>query len=161
MKQLKAGNTYYAAKKKMYDDQKGICLICKRPLDPDYRKSHLDHDHALVGNGAGKVRGLLCILCNGTEGRFRHKFISSGLENKGVNYLVWMESLLEYLKKDHSKNDFHPQFITDTIKAFKRLQLQEMRDRMDLKGYEYLMSDKKADLVKKYSKQFRKEQHEL
>ena len=161
MKQLKAGKSYNEAKKLMYDEQDGICLICKRPLDPDYKKSHLDHDHALVGDGAGKVRGLLCVLCNGTEGKMRHRFRSSGLESRGVDYLEWLKSLLGYLGKDHSKNDFHPQYITDIIKLFKRLSLPEMREEMIDKGYEFLESDKKADLVKKYSKQFRKEQNSL
>lgn len=161
MKQLKTGKSYNEAKRLMFEDQNGVCLICKRPLDPDYKKSHLDHDHALVGDGAGKVRGLLCVLCNGTEGRMRHRFTSSGLESRGVDYLVWLESLLEYLKKDHSNNDFHPQFITDKIKLFSRLSLPEMKTEMRNNGYEFLETDKKAVLVKKYSKQFRKEQNNL
>lgn len=161
MAQLKKGKTYNKIKETMYHEQNGICLLCHRELEKDIQKNHLDHDHALTGPTAGRVRGLLCNLCNGTEGIVKHKFHRSGLASRNVDYIMWLENLVAYLKTDYSNNDFHPQFITDTIKQFKRLSLEEMRHEMHERGYTYGPSDKKSDIIKKYSKQFRKEQHSL
>jgi len=42
---------------KMYLEQNGCCLICKRPVKLE--KIHTDHNHI-----TGKIRGLLCRECN-------------------------------------------------------------------------------------------------
>lgn len=144
-------------KLRLYNIQNGKCLLCKNDLDPDYKKNHLDHDHALDGKNAGKVRGLLCIRCNPLEGTIKHKFERSGLKDK-VDYINWLESLLTYLKDDYSKSCYHPQYITDSAKRFSRLNLEQMREQMALEGFEFNDSDKKSELVKKYKTQFRKRQ---
>lgn len=50
--------------------QDGVCAICGNPPDPDGVRAasrlHIDHDHA-----TGRVRGLLCNLCNVGIGKFR------------------------------------------------------------------------------------------
>lgn len=56
---------------KMYDDQGGVCAICKQPekdVDGKGRVKALavDHDHV-----TGKVRALLCHSCNTGLGKFR------------------------------------------------------------------------------------------
>lgn len=144
-------------KLRLYNIQNGKCLLCKNDLDSDYKKNHLDHDHALDGKNAGKVRGLLCIRCNPLEGTIKHKFERSGLKDK-VDYINWLESLLTYLKDDYSKSCYHPQYITDSAKRFSRLNLEQMREQMALEGFEFNDSDKKSELVKKYKTQFRKRQ---
>lgn len=160
MKQLTA-KTAKDLKKKLFTLQQGRCILCKRDLDQEIMKNHLDHDHALTGPNAGRVRGLLCCLCNGTEGIVKHKFNRSGLASRDVDYIMWLENLVQYLKQDYAPNDFHPQYIPDTIKQFKRLSLTEMREDMTTRGYPYEQSDTKAELVKKFSKHFRKEQKDL
>lgn len=147
-------------KLKRFKDQGGKCLICKNDLDPDYKKNHLDHDHALSGSNAGRCRGLLCIRCNPLEGLIKHKFERSGLKDK-VEYLIWLETLLNYLKKDYEQENIHPQFIVDKAKVFARLSLEDMRSEMKSEGFEFELSDKKANLVKKYRAQFRKRQTKL
>lgn len=150
--------TLILEKEKRFNEQQGICPICGNPLDPDYRKNHLDHDHALTGTNAGRVRGLLCHNCNVTEGVVKHKFERSGLKSK-IEYIKWLESLLIYLKKDYSNSCYHPQFITDTCKKFTRLNLDEMKKEMDIREFSYDERDGKKDLVKKFKSQFRKAQN--
>lgn len=144
-------------KQRLFKEQHGKCLLCKNDLDPDFKKNHLDHDHALTGNNAGRVRGLLCIRCNPLEGLIKHKFERSGLRDR-VDYIEWLESLLTYLKNDYSESCYHPQYIIDSSKKFSRLSLDEMREEMKSEKFTYELSDKKADLVKKYKAQFRKRQ---
>lgn len=144
-------------KLKRFNEQKGICLLCGNDLDPNFKKNHLDHDHALDGKNAGKVRGLLCIRCNPLEGTVKHKFERSGLKDR-IEYIKWLEALLTYLKDDYSGSCYHPQYITDSVKKFSRLSLEGMREEMKKDGFEFELSDKKSDLVKKYRVQFRKNQ---
>ena len=49
----------------LLEAQGGVCAICKKPPLPG-KKLAVDHDHA-----TGKIRGLLCILCNSTLGYFQ------------------------------------------------------------------------------------------
>lgn len=60
--------------KEMYLDQDGKCAICKRHETDQYKGTILtltvDHDH-----DTGKVRGLLCRLCNIALGRFREEIL--------------------------------------------------------------------------------------
>ena len=43
----------------MFDDQNGVCAICKGEGDGKWKKLCVDHDHK-----TGKVRQLLCRRCN-------------------------------------------------------------------------------------------------
>lgn len=48
----------------LWDAQGGKCALCLDPLSEDrHRGVHVDHCHA-----TGRVRGLLCIVCNRTLG---------------------------------------------------------------------------------------------
>ena len=48
--------------------QKGKCGICGEPCGPGKTKTAaLDHDH-----DTGYIRGVLCINCNGVEGKVRN-----------------------------------------------------------------------------------------
>lgn len=44
---------------KIFDYQKGMCLVCRRPLVLGSPSVCVDHNHK-----SGMVRGLLCFLCN-------------------------------------------------------------------------------------------------
>lgn len=45
--------------KKMYEEQHGVCAICKQPESIEGRRLCVDHSHI-----TGDVRGLLCSNCN-------------------------------------------------------------------------------------------------
>ncbi|QPI13768.1 packaging and recombination endonuclease VII [Serratia phage 4S] len=153
---LLIGKLYKEEKQKLFDLQKGICPICGRELTGDVQQHHLDHDHALDGPQAGKVRGLLCNLCNGTEGIMKHKFNRSGLAGRGVDYIEWMQALLDYLKKDYSDNNIHPQLVKDKTKQFTRLSKDDMIAEMTKLGYEVKSWETKEQIAKSFQKQFKK-----
>ena len=153
---LLTGKLYKEQKQKFYDAQHGKCLICKRDLSTDVLSNHLDHDHELNGPKAGKVRGLLCNLCNAAEGQMKHKFSRSGLKGQNVDYLEWIENLLAYLKTDYTKNDIHPNFVGDKSKEFSRLGKPEMIAEMNAYGFTYSEDDSKSKLVASFKKQLRK-----
>lgn len=46
-------------KREMYDEQKGLCKVCGERLPEDFRKAHVDHDHATEN-----IRGLVHWSCN-------------------------------------------------------------------------------------------------
>jgi hypothetical protein len=62
----------------MAKNQGGVCAICNGPPDTRWKKLAVDHCHK-----TGRVRGLLCMVCNTMLGR---------LENR------W-DKTMEYLKK--------------------------------------------------------------
>lgn len=147
---------YPALKKALFEEQNGVCAICKRALDGDINSHHLDHDHALTGNNAGRVRGLLCTLCNGTEGIMKHKFNRSGLVAKDVDYIEWLESLIAYLKMDKSQNKIHDKFIPDKVKWFSRLTKPAMIVEMGVMGFECNEAADRKALTASYRKQLMK-----
>lgn len=151
---LLSGKLFKEEKEKLFKAQSGLCCICGLPLDQDIQKNHLDHDHALTGKNAGKVRGLLCCLCNAFEGQVKHKFNRSGLKTK-IEYITCLENLLDYLKQDSSKNNIHPQFVIDKSKDFSRKSKEDMVLEMESLGFEYSETDTKTELSKKYKKQLR------
>ena len=63
----------------LYEAQAGRCAICEAEVCPSGRRFHVDHDHA-----TGKVRGLLCYICNTHVG-----WVESG----------WLDKAEAYLKK--------------------------------------------------------------
>ncbi|ANA49418.1 endonuclease VII [Salmonella phage vB_SnwM_CGG4-1] len=153
---LLTGKLYKEEKQKFYDTQHGKCLICKRELNSDVQSNHLDHDHELNGPKAGKVRGLLCNLCNAAEGQMKHKFNRSGLKGQDIDYLEWLESLLTYLKADYTNNNIHPNFVNDKTKEFSRLGRPEMIEQMLSYGFNYNETDTKSKIVDSFKKQLRK-----
>ncbi len=53
---------------KMYNEQKGCCLICGLHQSEQTNRLSLDHNHE-----TGQVRALLCHSCNVGLGHFRHR----------------------------------------------------------------------------------------
>lgn len=49
---------------RMFEEQNGVCYLCKKPGDGRWKKLCVDHDHK-----TGKVRKLLCRSCNTALGQ--------------------------------------------------------------------------------------------
>lgn len=64
--------------KRMLANQGGVCAICGS--SGEGRRLCVDHDHE-----TGKVRGLLCLLCNNGIGLFKD---SSAVAQLATNYLI-------------------------------------------------------------------------
>ena len=66
---------------RIFEGQKGVCLICGLPQLT--KRLHIDHDHK-----TGKIRGLLCENCNRGLGMFKDD-------------IVTLKSAIGYLNKHH------------------------------------------------------------
>ena len=62
----------------MFNRQEGKCAICGKPFDEN-NVVHIDHNHK-----TGKVRGLLCMMCNCGIGHFND---NKELLLKAIEYL--------------------------------------------------------------------------
>lgn len=153
---LLVGKKFDEEKVKLYNLQRGICPLCGHELNEDIKSNHLDHDHALTGNNAGRVRGLLCVYCNALEGQIKHKFDSSGLRSKGVDIVDWLEQLTQYYSNDYSENSLHPVYVNDMAKAFNRLNKPEMIDELNRVNCEFPEKATKEKLSSLYKKALRK-----
>ncbi|CAJ1854685.1 hypothetical protein HLBENOHH_02452 [Aeromonas dhakensis] len=140
-----------AYKEKLFHKQNGICPLCQRELDTAIEKNHLDHDHALDGAQAGRVRGLLCLYCNPLEGKMLNEFKRSGLASRSVNYVRYLRQLADYLEADNSQNAIHPRLPTDLKARFKRLSKEQMISELSARAIEHDTNAPKAELVKLYN----------
>lgn len=153
---LLVGKQLLEEKIRLYKSQDGKCPLCGLDLDPEVSKNHLDHDHSLDGENAGRVRSLLCVFCNSLDGQILHKFKSSGLNTRGVDMSVWFERWLEYTYDDYSKNRIHPKFIQDKTKQVSKMNKDDIINEMVSINCDIPVKTVKSDLIKIYKKQLRK-----
>lgn len=156
---LLIGKLFEQEKIKLYHEQEGICPLCHRELDENISANHLDHDHALTGPNAGKVRALLCNLCNSVEGQIKHKFDTSGLKSKGIDIADYLEELASYYRRDISDHNIHPNYVGDMTKLFSRQDIpgmDELASQFDITFPPKLTKAKKVPLFKKGLKAFLK-----
>lgn len=125
------------------------CVLCGTKLSDEKSTPHMDHDH-----NTGHMRAVLCRSCNVYEGVVIHKFTRSGLKGRGMDYIQWLKNLVEYLEKDYSDNDYHPQHPKDQTSIFSRLTIKEQKEHLTKLDIAFLEKAKKADLVKIYRKSF-------
>lgn len=66
------------------EQQNNQCLICDTKLNLSGPNTHVDHDHS-----SGKVRGILCKMCNNGLGHFKD---DCDLLNRAIQYLRQYET---------------------------------------------------------------------
>lgn len=152
---LLVGKQFDEEKKRLYHSQNGICPLCGRELNADITSNPLDHDHALTGPNAGRVRALLCLYCNCLEGEIKHKFVSSGLASRDVDMVKWLKTLIDYYETDISQNRIHKQYVPDKTKWFSRLNKPEMLTELELVNAPISEKMTKAQMVEVYRKALR------
>jgi len=92
-------------KKKLLKRQGGRCCLCGRDLSTmELKNVVLDHDHV-----TGNIRGVLCRLCNGHEGRVKTLATQCA---KLTGYQAWVIALGEYYKAKPCK-ELHPTYRTE------------------------------------------------
>ena len=67
----------------MFSSQRGLCAICKinKPVGK-YNKWHIDHNH-----DTGKIRGILCHICNSIRVLGVEHLLKDALFEKVVSYI--------------------------------------------------------------------------
>ncbi len=101
-------------REKMFKQQKGICLLCKKPMT--LREAVLDHCHS-----TGHVRGVLHSSCNGAEGRIAKAIYRSRADNTYKSLVDFVSNLSIYWSQDYSTNVLHPKHLLPEEKEIKRL----------------------------------------
>lgn len=88
------------------------CLLCGCTLKGKIRGgAALDHDH-----DTGFIRGVLCVVCNGGEGRIKAMAVRYGGGKEGC--VQWLLNLAAYWKHHETPrfNFLHPTHLTDDEK---------------------------------------------
>lgn len=138
--------------------QEHICPICVKKREP--HEFVVDHQHKTKGEknghkGAGMVRGVICFMCNATEGRMLAKFKRSGL-NKDVDFGDYLRALADYL--DQPVTQFiHPNEKIKEPKLMKRPfnKIKKIHDELypKRKKLEYPKSGKATKLIKELAEE--------
>ena len=89
-------------REQILEEQKGICPICKKPVN----KPVLDHHHKKKVGGTGLVRGVICSSCN--------VFIAK-IENNMKRYCIQPDEISDVLRNvaDYLEKEQYP-FIHPT-----------------------------------------------
>jgi len=140
-------------------EQKLVCPICnKKRLLQEFV---VDHQHKTKSekngeNGAGLIRGVICFMCNSTEGRMLAKFKRSGL-NGQITFQEYLRSLADYLDAP-TTNLIHPNEKVKEKKLMKRPfnKIKKLHDAKypRRKGLEYPKSGKATKLIKELAEEF-------
>jgi len=91
------------------EQQGGMCPLCGR----GWQDAVLDHCHT-----TGKVRNVLCRLCNSLEGKIENWIKRYG---RGVQRELFLFNLIKYWEEDYSKNLIHPKHRTEEEKEIAKL----------------------------------------
>ena len=127
-------------REKMYEEQKGLCPLCKLYIPK--KEAVLDHDHT-----SGRIRSVLHASCNSLEGIIANylKSRSAPLRKSG-GLEKFLLNLFKYLKKDYSKNPYHPKHKTEEDKLAKeyRRRLKAAKTEVTKQKYKQLIEDLKC-----------------
>ena len=105
-----------ALRKELLVKQQHLCPLCKGGLKAGQKNPALDHDHT-----TGFIRDVLCINCNGMEG----KVFSLARRGAGKSKapVEWLQAFLEYHKRHETPQHggiLHPKHKTTEEKRIAR-----------------------------------------
>jgi hypothetical protein len=98
------------------------CALCKQPLRSTSRKRPaLDHCH-----DSGAIRGVLCINCNGMEGKILNRVKRAAGK---MSLIDWLANLVRYWHKHRTNQHglIHPTHLTEDEKRLRRNKLARER----------------------------------
>lgn len=140
--------------------QKSICPVCKKKrMDCEWT---VDHQHKKKDdengvNGNGMVRGVICFMCNSTEGRMLSKFKMSGLAAQ-ISYVDYLRNLADYLDQPVT-NYIHPSEKPKAPKlskqAFNKIKKLYAADFPKKKLLEFPKSGKATKLIKQLAEDYK------
>jgi hypothetical protein len=148
-----------AFRESLAKEQQMVCPICN--LEREMKDFVVDHQHKTKGeknghNGAGMVRGVICFMCNSTEGRMLAKFKRSGL-NKDISFVDYLRNLVKYLEQP-TTNLIHPNEKVKEKKLMKRPfnKIKKLHDQKypRRKPLEYPKSGKPTKVIKELAEEF-------
>lgn len=111
-----------ALREKLHEAQNKICPVCDQYMSHDAMA--LDHQHKLFKNqplledGAGLVRGVICMVCNSWEGKVSNSFKRMGLHKKDKSMSELLRNLADYLEQENLPY-VHPNEVPKTPKLMK------------------------------------------
>ena len=135
------------------------CPICT--LTRELGDFVVDHQHKTKGEknghrGAGMIRGVICFMCNATEGRMLAKFKRSGL-NKDIAFQDYLRALADYLDTPVT-NLLHPNEKVKEPKLMKRPfnKIKKIHDEKfpKRKKLVYPKSGKATKIIKELAEEF-------
>ena len=139
-------------------EQRLVCPICER--ERLLQEFVVDHQHKTKTerngiDGAGMVRGVICFMCNSTEGRMLSYFKRSGL-NKQVSFSDYLRGLADYLERP-TTNLIHPNEKPKEKKLMKRSfnKIKKFHDAKfpKRKGLEYPKSGKIIKIIEELAEE--------
>ena len=101
-------------RKELLVQQKHVCPLCKGGLKAGQKNPALDHDH-----NTGYIRDVLCINCNGMEGKVFN--LARRANNK--NEVHWLQELILYYERHRQPQHgglLHPKHRTEEEKRIAR-----------------------------------------
>jgi hypothetical protein len=101
-------------RKELLKQQQHTCPLCKCSMKAGHKNPALDHDH-----NTGYIRDVLCINCNGMEG----KVFNLARRASNTNEVQWLEALLCYYLRHNTPQHgglLHPTHRTDDEKRIAR-----------------------------------------
>ncbi|MFA7287361.1 MAG: endonuclease domain-containing protein [Melioribacteraceae bacterium] len=146
-------------KKKMYEEQNGICPILKVkfPLESFV----IDHMHGSKGkeigeNGSSCCRGAISAQSNSWEGKVTNSFIRYGLHKFGVDIWDVLRNLADYLENART-NFIHPT-ERPKVPKFTKVSYNNLVKEIKKKNRKEKIPDypKSGKLTKKFGELFRK-----
>jgi hypothetical protein len=109
-------------RERLHEEQDKICPVCAQKMSHDAMA--LDHQHKLfadqplLDDGAGLVRGAICMGCNSWEGRVTNSFKRMGLHKKDASFSDMLHNLADYLDRENLPY-LHPREVPKALKLKK------------------------------------------